>query len=418
MLKQTIEKQVRQIVQAVARSGDAALFSFSKKFDGITLTADNIRATATEIKTAFNLVKKENPGFLSALKKAAVNICKYHEKQRAHGFTMKIGGAGRDAEIGLRVLPIERVGVYVPGGLAAYASSVLMNVIPAVVAGVKQLVLVSPPLKGVTPPQINKYILAAVSLLQKLAPKCKIEVYKIGGAQAVAALAYGTRSIPKADKIVGPGNRFVTQAKKEVFGVVGIDKLAGPSEVVVLADASANPEYIAAELLAQAEHDPTAQAVLVTDAKKLKEQVHTAVLSQTKKLSVRMPAKGKIKMLKAKNLQAAIDLANQIGPEHLVIMTKNPKAVMLKIENAGAIFLGEYSPVALGDYFAGPNHVLPTSGTARFSSPLGVWDFVKRQSVINYSAAALKKIAKDIATLAHAEGLAAHAEAVKRRSNR
>jgi histidinol dehydrogenase len=293
-----------------------------------------------------------------------------------------------------------------------------MNVVPAQVAGVKEIVLISPPQKGSNPPAANNLILAAAGLLQKTAAKTKIEIYKVGGAQGIAALAFGTETVPKVDKIVGPGNLYVTLAKKLLYGLVGIDKLAGPSEVLVVADDSADAELVAAEILAQAEHDPDARAMLVSTSQKLIEAVSATVTVRCAGCRRKTIAERALKnngwAVLAKSQTEMLSIANEIGAEHVVVMTKNATALSAQITNAGAIFIGAYSPVALGDYWAGPNHVLPTGGTARFSSPLGVWDFVKRQSVIHYSKAALKKAAADIEILAEGEGLEAHARSVKR----
>ncbi|MFA4857874.1 MAG: histidinol dehydrogenase [Candidatus Margulisiibacteriota bacterium] len=395
-----VVKMIKSFAGADEAARENIVFGWAKKFDGVKLTRQNIKVTQAEINRAEAVVRSNAPKFLPALKIAARNIQKYHEQQREKGFSLKMGKKSSRAEIGLRVLPIERVGVYVPGGLAAYPSSVLMNVIPALVAGVKEIALITPPIKNSSPPRVNPFVLAAVKMLQRQSRNCKIEVCQIGGPQGIAALAYGIPAIKKVDKIVGPGNYFVTLAKKEVFGVVGIDKLAGPSEVLVIADDSANPQYVAAELLAQAEHDPAARAILVTTSRALEKQAKDEGCSC---------------VVQVKNLDEAVAASNAIGPEHLVIMTKNAEQLSRKITNAGAIFIGEYSPVALGDYFAGTNHVLPTGGTARFSSPLGVWDFVKRQSVINYSKGALKKAGAAIEILAASEGLEAHAKSVRMR---
>ena len=402
------ENAVRKILENVAKKGDRALFDYSKRFDDTTIDKRSIKVSELEIDRAVKKVNKENKEFVVALKNAAQKIKRYHEKQVEKGYTLSDSGA----EVGLRVLPIERVGVYVPGGLAAYPSSVLMNVIPAKVAGVKELALITPPLKKSQPPHVNDLVLAAAHFVGIN------EIYKVGGAHGIAALAFGTESIKKVDKIVGPGNVYVTLAKKLVFGLVGIDKLAGPSEVLVIADDSADPKLVAAEMLAQAEHDPDARAVLVSPSEKLIEKVEAEVTRQftllPRKIIMERSLKNNGKAVRVKDINAAVEVANLVGPEHLVIMTKKAEKVAEKIENAGAVFVGGSSPVALGDYIAGTNHVLPTEATARFSSPLGVWDFVKRQSLINYSSSALKKVAKNVEVLAALEGLEAHAATVKR----
>ncbi|MBU0687023.1 MAG: histidinol dehydrogenase [Candidatus Margulisbacteria bacterium] len=390
------EKDARHIVSDVANKGDRALFGYTNKFDHVSLDHKSVKVTSREIEQALKTIAKNEPGFLKALKTAAKNIKKYHEKQREKSYSLSGGGA----ETGLRVMPIDRVGVYVPGGLAAYPSSVLMNVIPAQVAGVAEIVLISPP-------PISNLILAAAGVLGIK------EIYRAGGAQGIGALAFGTESIPRVDKIVGPGNIYVTMAKKAVFGIVGIDKLAGPSEVLIIADGSADPSMIAADLLSQAEHDPHARSSLVSNSKKIIERVQEEIIRQfiglKRKVIIEKALRANGAAVLVKNIDEAIELSNQVGPEHLQILTKNPIANAKKIKNAGAIFLGAFSPVALGDYIAGPNHVLPTEGTARFSSPLGVWDFVKRQSLINFSQKGLNKVKKQVALLAALEGLDAHA---------
>lgn len=406
------ENTVRKIIENVAKKGDRALFDYSKKFDDTAIDKRSIKVSEHEIDRAVKKVNKESAAggkeFMAALKSAAQKIKRYHERQVEKGYTLSDSGA----EIGLRVLPIERVGVYVPGGLAAYPSSVLMNVIPAKVAGVKEIVLITPPLKKSQPPHVNDLILAAAHLVGVG------EIYKVGGAHGIAALAFGTESIKKVDKIVGPGNVYVTLAKKLVFGLVGVDKLAGPSEVLVIADDSADPKLVAAELLAQAEHDPDARAVLVSPSEKLIAKAEAEVTRQftllPRKVIMERSLKNNGVAVNVKDINAAIEIANQVGPEHLVVMTKKPEKIADKIKNAGAIFVGSNSPVALGDYIAGTNHVLPTEATARFSSPLGVWDFVKRQSIINYSATALEKVSKNVEILAALEGLDAHAATVRR----
>ena len=383
---------VQEIVDTVKEKKDEAVFAYTKKFDGADICADNIRVTDEEIKEAMAQVE---PGLLDVMKKAMKNIRDYHQMQVQHSwFDSKPNGT----MLGQKVTALESVGVYVPGGKAAYPSSVLMNIIPAEVAGVKRIVMVTPPGKD---GKVNPVTLTAAHLAGAT------EVYKVGGAQAVAALAFGTESIPRVNKIVGPGNIFVALAKKAVYGHVSIDSIAGPSEILVLADETANPRFVAADLLSQAEHDELASAILVTTSRELAEAVSNQVdlfvqeLSRKEILEKSLQNFGYI--LVAETMDEAIDTANAIASEHLEIVTKNPFEVMTKIQNAGAIFIGEYSSEPLGDYFAGPNHVLPTNGTAKFFSPLGVDDFIKKSSIIYYSKEALEPIHKDIIAFAEAE---------------
>lgn len=394
--------RVNDIINNVRSNGDAAIFDYTKRFDGADINASNIRVTKEEIEEAYTLV---DPELIDVIRKALVNIREYHEKQRQYSwFDSKPNGT----MLGQKVTPLATTGVYVPGGKAVYPSSVLMNVIPAKVAGVEKIVMVTPPGKD---GKVNPNTLVAAN------EAGADEIYKVGGAQAIAALAFGTESIPKVDKIVGPGNIYVALAKKAVYGYVSIDSIAGPSEILVLADETANPRYVAADLLSQAEHDELASAILVTTSKELAEAVSVEVdkfiaeLSRKEIMSKSIENYGYI--LVAESMQDAIDAANDIASEHLEIMTKNPFEVMTKIKNAGAIFIGEYSSEPLGDYFAGPNHILPTNGTAKFFGPLSVDDFVKKSSIIYYSREALEPIHKDIIKFATSEQLTAHANSIK-----
>ena len=394
--------RVNDIISNVRKNKDAAIFDYTKRFDGADIDASNIRVTKEEIEEAYTQV---DPELIDVIRKALVNIREYHEKQRQYSwFDSKPNGT----MLGQKVTPLATTGVYVPGGKAVYPSSVLMNVIPAKVAGVEKIVMVTPPGKD---GKVNPNTLVAAN------EAGADEIYKVGGAQAIAALAYGTESIPKVDKIVGPGNIYVALAKKAVYGYVSIDSIAGPSEILVLADETANPRYVAADLLSQAEHDELASAILVTTSKELAEAVSVEVdkfiaeLSRKEIMTKSIENYGYI--LVADNMQDAIDAANDIASEHLEIMTKNPFEVMTKIKNAGAIFIGEYSSEPLGDYFAGPNHILPTNGTAKFFGPLSVDDFVKKSSIIYYSKEALEPIHKDIIKFATSEQLTAHANSIK-----
>lgn len=394
--------RVNEILTAVRKGGDKALFDFTKKFDGADTDAGNIRVTKVEIDEAYSLV---SPELIDIIRKALVNIESYHSKQKQYSWfdTTEDGTI-----LGQKVSPMSCVGVYVPGGKAVYPSSVLMNIIPAKVAGVGKIVMVTPPGKD---GKVNPGTLVAAN------EAGADEIYKVGGAQAIAALAYGTESIPKVDKIVGPGNIYVALAKKAVYGHVSIDSIAGPSEILVLADETANPRFVAADLLSQAEHDELASAILVTTSAKLAEKVSLEVdkfvaeLSRTEIMQKSLDNYGYI--LIADTMKEAIETANDIASEHLEIVTKDPFMVMTKIKNAGAIFIGEYSSEPLGDYFAGPNHVLPTNGTAKFFSPLSVDDFIKKSSIIAYSKEALEPIHKDIIKFAEAEQLTAHANSIK-----
>ena len=401
------EKDVAKILEDVKREGDEALFGYTARFDGAHLDAETVRVTEQEIQEAYDQIDEE---LLGIIRRALHNIRTYHEKQRQNSwFDSRPDGT----ILGQKVTALARVGVYVPGGKAAYPSSVLMNIAPAKAAGVDEIIMVTPPDKNgkVTPTTLVAAKEAGADV-----------VYKIGGAQAIGALAYGTESIPKVDKIVGPGNIYVALAKKAVYGHVSIDAIAGPSEILVIADDSANPFYVAADLLSQAEHDELASAILVTTSEELADAVSkevdrfTAQLSRKEIIQKSLDNYGYI--LIAESMDEAISIANEIASEHLEIQTKNPYDVMTKIRNAGAIFIGEYSSEPLGDYFAGPNHVLPTNGTAKFFSPLSVDDFIKKSSIIAYSKEALEKVHEDIESFAAAERLTAHANSIHVRFNK
>ncbi|MCR5425324.1 MAG: histidinol dehydrogenase [Lachnospiraceae bacterium] len=398
----TYEATVNEILQKVREGGDQALFDYTEKFDKIRLNADTIRVTAEEIKEAYAALPQD---FIEVLKEAAGNIRDFHLKQlRNSWFETREDGS----ILGMRITPIARTGVYVPGGKAAYPSSVLMNVIPAKVAGVKEIVMTTPPGQDgkVNPGTLVAADIAGVDV-----------IYKAGGAQAIAALAFGTESIPKVDKIAGPGNIFVALAKKAVYGYVSIDSIAGPSEVMVLADDTANAHYVAADLLSQAEHDELASAILVTTSQRLAEEVSAEVEGYLKELSradiIRKSLDNYGYILVTDSMDEAIGAVNAIASEHLEILTANPWETMTKVQNAGAIFLGEYSSEPLGDYFAGPNHILPTNGTAKFFSPVNVDDFIKKTSIISYSKEGLSKVHNQIELFAKQEGLTAHANSIK-----
>lgn len=396
------ESRVLAILEAVKEKRDEAVFSYTRQFDGYDLNAGNIVVSEEEIKAAYDEI---DAGLLAVIRKAMKNIREYHEKQRQFSwFDSKPDGT----ILGQKVTALQRVGVYVPGGKAAYPSSVLMNVIPAKVAGVDEIVMTTPPGK-------DGKIYAGTLVAAKEAGVDVI--YKVGGAQAVAALAYGTESIPKVDKIVGPGNIYVALAKKAVYGHVSIDSIAGPSEILVIADETANPKFVAADLLSQAEHDELASAILVTTseelAKKVSEEVDKFVTELSRKSILEASLANYGYILIADSMDEVIDIANDIASEHLEIVTKDPFMIMTKIRNAGAIFIGEYSSEPLGDYFAGPNHVLPTNGTAKFFSALSVDDFIKKSSIISYSREALETVHKDIISFAEAESLTAHANSIK-----
>lgn len=392
---------VGKIIEDVKVRKDEALFDYTNRFDKVVLNETTVKVHKDEIEEAYSILESD---FIQVIRKAASNIKEYHEKQRQYSwFDTKPNGI----ILGQKITAIQSVGVYVPGGKAAYPSSVLMNVIPAMVAGVKNIVMVTPCDKD---GKIYPGTLVAANELGVT------QIYKVGGAQAIAALAFGTDIIPKVDKIVGPGNIYVALAKKAVYGHVSIDSIAGPSEILILADETANPRYVAADLLSQAEHDELASSILITTSEKLAKNViaeidrYTSFLSRSEIIKKSLDNYGYI--LIANNLEEGIDAANEIASEHLEILTKDPFAVMTKINNAGAIFIGEYSSEPLGDYYAGPNHVLPTNGTAKFFSPLSVDDFIKKSSIISYSREALEQVYKDIVTFAKGEGLTAHANSI------
>ena len=396
------EGRVAAIIDDVKNRKDEAVFEYTKKFDGFDLCAENILVSKEEIEAAYEEIDKD---LIDIIRKALVNIRDYHSKQKRNSW---FDSTPKGTILGQKITPLERVGVYVPGGKAAYPSSVLMNVVPAKVAGVDEIVMTTPPGK-------DGKIYCGTLVAANEAGVDKI--YKVGGAQAIAALAYGTESIPKVDKIVGPGNIYVALAKKAVYGQVGIDSIAGPSEIMVLADETANPRFVAADLLSQAEHDELASAILVTTSRELADKVSEEVdgfvktLSRSEIITKSLDNYGYI--LIAANMDEAVEVVNEIASEHLELVTKDPFQTMTKIRNAGAIFLGEYSSEPLGDYFAGPNHVLPTNGTAKFFSPLEVDDFIKKSSIISYSREALSEIHKDVEAFAKAEGLTAHANSIK-----
>ncbi len=388
---------VADIIYDVRKNGDAALFKYAEKFDGAKLSS--LEVTAKEIEEAFSIVE---PKFIEILEKAAENIRNFHKKQVRNSFIIN----EQDGVVtGQKIIPVEKAGLYVPGGTAAYPSTVLMDSIPAKIAGCTEICITTPPMKD---GKVNPVILAAA----KIAGVDRI--FKVGGAQAIAALAYGTETIPKVDKIVGPGNAFVAEAKKQVYGKVSIDMIAGPSEILVVADKLSNPKYIAADLLSQAEHDKMASAVLVTDSIDLANAVSDEIEKQIPLLSrseiARISIDNNGKIIVADNILDAVDISNEIAPEHLELCVDDPFALLDKIKHAGSIFMGRYCPEALGDYFAGPNHTLPTSGTARFSSPLSVDDFIKKTQYTYYTKEALFKVAEDVAFFAEKEGLTAHAK--------
>lgn len=395
------EAAVADILANVKEKGDEALFSYTKEFDKVEVTPETIRVTEAEIEEAYKAV---DASLLEVIRKALVNIRSYHEKQRQNSwFTSTENGT----MLGQKVTPLNRVGVYVPGGKAVYPSSVLMNIVPAKVAGVPHIVMTTPPGKD---GKVNPSTLVAAK------EAGADEIYKVGGAQAIGALAYGTASIPKVDKIVGPGNIFVALAKKAVYGHVSIDSIAGPSEILVLADETANAHYVAADLLSQAEHDEMASAILITTSAELAQNVEKEIEGYLKVLSRKEIIEKSLEnfgyILIAEDMDEAIEAANEIASEHMEIVTKNAFEVMMKVRNAGAIFIGEYSSEPLGDYFAGPNHVLPTNGTAKFFSALSVDDFIKKSSIVYYSRSALQEIHKDIIRFASSEQLTAHANSI------
>ena len=396
------ESRVNEIISEVRIRQDEAVFAYTKQFDGALITADNVKVTEDEIVQAYRNVDEK---LLEVIRKAKVNIQEYHEKQKQYSW---FDSSENGIILGQKVTPLQTVGVYVPGGKAVYPSSVLMNVIPAKAAGVKKVIMT-------TPPGADGKVYASTLVAAKEAGVD--EIYKAGGAQAVAAMAYGTESIPKVDKIVGPGNIYVALAKKAVFGYVSIDSIAGPSEILVLADETANPRFVAADLLSQAEHDEMASAILITTSEVLAHEVSKEADEFTAKLSRREIIEKSLErygyILVAETMEEAIEAANDIASEHLEIVTKDAFEVMTKIRNAGAIFIGEYASEPLGDYFAGPNHVLPTNGTAKFFSPLSVDDFIKKSSIISYSREALEPVYKDIVQFAECEKLTAHANSIR-----
>ena len=396
------EETVNEMIRQVRARGDEALFEYTQKFDGCRLTAGTVKVSQEEIRQAYREV---SPEFLEVMKKSAANITRFHEKQLHNSWFLP---EENGTILGQKITPIAVSGVYVPGGKAPYPSSVLMNVLPARVAGVPRIIMTTPPGPD---GKVNPNILAAADIAGVN------EIYKAGGAQAIAAMAFGTESIPKVDKITGPGNIFVALAKKACFGYVSIDSIAGPSEILVLADESATPGYVAADLLSQAEHDEMASAILITTSKDLADRVSEEVTALTGRLSRKEIIEKSLEnygyILIARDMDEALCAVNEIASEHLEILTQNPFEIMTKVKNAGAIFLGEYSSEPLGDYFAGPNHILPTNGTARFFSPLNVDDFLKKTSIISYSREALSKVHKQIEMFAEEEGLTAHANSIR-----
>ncbi len=395
------EGTVREIIDNVRRDGDEAIFAYEEKFDHCQLNAENIRVTEAEIKAAY---QELDDNFIEVMKKAAANIRSFHEKQKTNSW---ITTTAEGTILGQKVTPIAVSGCYVPGGRAVYPSSVLMNVIPAKVAGVEKIIVCTPPnAQGKVP--AGTIVAADIAGVD--------EIYKVGGAQAIAAMAFGTASIPRVDKITGPGNIFVALAKKACFGYTGIDSVAGPSEILIIADETANARFVAADLLSQAEHDPLASAILLTTSRELAEKVSAEVDGFLKELSraeiIRQSLDNYGYIFVGETMDELIEAANAIASEHMEIVTANPFEVMTKVKNAGAIFLGQYSSEPLGDYYAGPNHILPTNGTARFFSPLSVDDFVKKSSIISYSREALERVHEDIEVFAQNEGLTAHANSV------
>ncbi len=395
---------VQDVIDNIRENGDEALLAYTEKFDKVKLTADQLKVTQKEIDDA---IASLDPELLTVMKKAASNIRRFHEEQKEHGFMMD---AGKGAKVGVRVRPISIAGVYVPGGTAPLPSTVLMDVIPASVAGVERIVFATPPRKDGT---IAPVILAAASIAGAT------EIYRMGGSQAIAAMAYGTETVPRVDKICGPGNIYVNTAKRLVYGQVDIDMFAGPSEILIIADKTANPDFVAADMLSQAEHDKMASAIVLTDSRELAEKV-LELADKRSEMAERKEILAKsmedyCAIIVCDSLDTAIDFSEEIAPEHLELCVENPELLSNRINNCGAMFLGSYSPEPLGDYFAGPNHTLPTSGTARFFSPLNTGDFYKKMSVINYNEAMLKDVYKDVAAFADSEGLGCHAAAVRAR---
>ena len=395
---------VQDVIDNIRENGDEALLAYTEKFDKVKLTADQLKVTQKEIDDA---IASLDPELLTVMKKAASNIRRFHEEQKEHGFMMD---AGKGAKVGVRVRPISIAGVYVPGGTAPLPSTVLMDVIPASVAGVERIVFATPPRKDGT---IAPVILAAASIAGAT------EIYRMGGSQAIAAMAYGTETVPRVDKICGPGNIYVNTAKRLVYGQVDIDMFAGPSEILIIADKTANPDFVAADMLSQAEHDKMASAIVLTDSRELAEKV-LELADKRSEMAERKEILAKsmedyCAIIVCDSLDTAIDFSEEIAPEHLELCVENPELLSNRINNCGAMFLGSYSPEPLGDYFAGPNHTLPTSGTARFFSPLNTGDFYKKMSVINYNEAMLKDVYKDVAAFADSEGLGCHAAAIRAR---
>lgn len=403
-IKKDVSAPVKEILNSVKERGDSALKEYTEKFDGVKLTS--LKVTPEEIETALSKVE---PRFIEVLKKASLNIRAFHERQKRTGFEIK----GKGTIVGQKIIPVEVAGLYVPGGTAAYPSTVLMDAIPAKIAGVERVVMVTPPSKDGS---VNPYILASASIAGV------DEIYKVGGAQAIGALAFGTETIPKADKIVGPGNAFVAEAKKQVYGMVSIDMIAGPSEILVIADNTNNPKNVAADLLSQAEHDKLASAVLITDDKDFATAVSNELERQIPLLERSEIARASIddngKIIITESIDKAIEISNAIAPEHLEICVENPFKYLDKVKHAGSVFLGKNCPEALGDYFAGTNHTLPTGGSARFSSPLSVDDFIKKTQYIYYEESALNEVCKDVEYFALKEGLTAHAKSAVIRSEK
>ncbi|MCR4689247.1 MAG: histidinol dehydrogenase [Saccharofermentans sp.] len=395
---------VQDVIDDIKTNGDEALIRYTEKFDGVKLTPEAMRVTDEEIEEAIASV---DPGLLAVMRRAEANIRKFHEQQKEEGFMMDVYSGGK---IGVKVRPITTAGIYVPGGTAPLPSTVLMDVIPASVAGVKRIVFATPPRKDGT---IAPVILAAASIAGAT------EIYKMGGAQAIAAMAYGTQTIPRVDKICGPGNIYVNTAKRLVYGQVDIDMFAGPSEILIIADKTANPEYVAADMLSQAEHDKLASAIVLTDSRELAEKVLEASDRRSEQAERRQILEASLRdycaIIVCDSLDTAVAFSEEIAPEHLELCVADPEALSEKINNCGAMFLGDYSPEPLGDYFAGPNHTLPTSGTARFFSPLNTGDFYKKMSVINYNRESLEQVYKDVGAFADSEGLTCHAAAVRAR---
>lgn len=401
-LQQNVVTIVEKILFDIKERGNAALIEYTRKFDCSDMSIENLRVTQEEIEDA---VKKADPKFIKAIEKAKENITNYHERQKRNSWT---NTEKEGVVLGQIIRPIEIAGIYVPGGTAAYPSSVLMNAIPAKCAGVKRIVMMTPPGQDGT---INPNILTAAKYAGV------DEIYKVGGAQAIGALAYGTETIPKVDKIVGPGNIYVAIAKKTVYGVVDIDMIAGPSEILIIAEEDNNPAYIAADLMSQAEHDVLASSILLTPsielAKKVKEELAKQIWGLSRRDIIQKSLRDFGKIIITKDIQEAIDISNKVAPEHLELMVKEPFSLLTKVKNAGSIFLGSNAPEPLGDYMAGPNHVLPTSGTARFFSPLSLDDFIKKSGFVYYTRDALENVKDDIITLAETEGLTAHANSLK-----